>query len=251
MAYFRRFVFFAVLVVGLCASGVLTAAEEPKSEAAAYYLSGLDALNKGDLDTAITELRQALQLKPDSVLSKDKLIEALGRKVDALQNQLRALSGTVPSEPSKPAAVTMTSPEVTPPAGNFRVVPSGGVPPAAAPNGKCPAKWELRSADGGHIRGSLRNTSAKPIGSASIKFRTFNAFGHLLGTAFATVSALAPGESREFDVLVSSSISSVRGIAITCDGSMWAMPPPTPVAVKLGTGIRAPVRPAAVQPVSP
>lgn len=66
------------------------AADNPASK---HFLAGEQFLAKGQLDQAIDEYVLALQLKPDSALSKTRLVLAQSRKVDGLNAELGRVRG--------------------------------------------------------------------------------------------------------------------------------------------------------------
>jgi hypothetical protein len=99
---------------GLCAQEGMTAAQ--------CYVAGDQAWTAGRIDDAISLWTQALKLKPDSSLTKDRLIEALRKKVDDLTKQLAqaqpqlatpsttvVLHGT-PNPDAPPVGVTPSTP---------------------------------------------------------------------------------------------------------------------------------------------
>lgn len=80
----------AIVVLLLLLPLSVVFAQVPKSEAAGHYLAGFAAYQNGQLDKAISEYREALRLKPDSSLTKDRLIQALSLKLGQLENDLVA-----------------------------------------------------------------------------------------------------------------------------------------------------------------
>lgn len=87
---------FAILFVFLCTLATCATAQ-PQSTAAEHYMAGLQAWQGGDTDIAILEWREALRLKPSSSVTKDRLIEALTRKVELLQSRLASCQSQPPS----------------------------------------------------------------------------------------------------------------------------------------------------------
>lgn len=95
------------------------------NDAAAYYMEGDRLWSAGDIDGAITQWSQALKLKPSSSLTKDRLIEALQKKVVLLTQQLeRTKEVSTPAAtlaPAAPAAPVLAAvPQTT---GDFVLTP--------------------------------------------------------------------------------------------------------------------------------
>jgi len=100
------------LILFLCA---IAANAQNDSEAAKCYVAGEQAWNAGNLDEAISQWQQALKLKPTSSLTKDRLIEALQKKIAILTQQLAEAQ----AQSGKPKEIIIRT--ATPP--NATVVP--------------------------------------------------------------------------------------------------------------------------------
>ena len=98
-----------VLCFSLLGTPGVLASPSDQSQAAKHYMAGMDAWSDGAVDTAITEWRTALQLKPSSSLTKDRLIMAMAKKVELLEKELAELKEMVLSkEPDKPKGIVIT-----------------------------------------------------------------------------------------------------------------------------------------------
>jgi hypothetical protein len=81
-----------------------------EDSASLHYKAGLDAWNAGKVDIAIYEWQNVLRLKPDSSATKDRLLEALMKRVQQLENEIKLLRGTsrAASQPSGTAPEART-----------------------------------------------------------------------------------------------------------------------------------------------
>ncbi len=104
---------FACVLLSNCAFA------EESADATKAYVAGDQAWTAGDVDGAIAQWSEALRLKPTSTLTKDRLIEALRRKIDLLTKQLvEAETGkpkeivirAVGSDPSRPSGPRLLAP---------------------------------------------------------------------------------------------------------------------------------------------
>ena len=120
---------FLLIVVLTVLSGSYVLAQD--NDAAACYVEGDRQWTSGNIDGAITQWTQALKLKPSSSLTKDRLIEALQRKVVLLTRQLaeaesRAKEAVTRTPTAVPAATAVPVAKAVP-AGptkiDYRVTP--------------------------------------------------------------------------------------------------------------------------------
>lgn len=105
----RKVVFMLGVLICVCSVTIAYSREE----AAKHYVAGDKAWTAGQVDTAIAEWRESLKLKPDSSLTKDRLIVALSEKVRLLEQQLAEKIGE-PVEPKGSAKPKETKKDANP-----------------------------------------------------------------------------------------------------------------------------------------
>lgn len=156
----------ALAFIGAMGAPSLAADEDA---AAQHYVAGDKAWIRGNVDEAITEWSEALKLKPTSGLTKDRLIEALIKKIGLLNQQIaemRSTSGngsiTIKSTGSN-TAVDVITPKLLPPEKYTADAISDGLSSSKVTTAQADAFWN--SIVGWQVRwdGVINNVKQKSI----------------------------------------------------------------------------------------